>query len=678
MKRFLSVILALFIVVGTVPAMEIDADAASGPVFEFALNSDGETYSVTKCSWSSGSEPFEATIPSTYNNKNVVSIGSEAFTSTGLLERLIIPDTITTIAEKAFYKNSKLEYISFPESITSVGADAFTGCQLRINISDIGKWCNINFANANANPLSKSTLYLNNEKLVNLVIPSTVSEIKPFAFYGCYTIESLVISDSVKNMGEKAFYKCENLKSVKIGDNLTKISDYAFAYCSYLESVEIGSGVSAIGKEAFSCCEYLNRISLGENLKTIGQRAFASCKYLYTITIPDTVTSIGSGAFSSCQKLNNIVLSKNIQVINSLTFQFCTSLKYIVIPEKVKKINFNAFYDCRSLLWIALYSNIESFGTDAFYHTYSVKDVFYVGTKTQWKNISIPESDDYNNQYILDADVHCKCTETFIAPTCTNNGTTTFTCTSCYANCSINDPKQGIQEIPALGHSFIDEWTVDTAASCKNTGSKSRHCTKCDEVTDVIEIPITHGASVWEIEKEASCTSVGIKSENCLICGANKSYSEIPSLGHNYSDTYTTDKVATCTINGSKSRHCLRCDAVTDVTVISATGHSYGEWIIDRLATSNTPGERHKTCSVCGNTVTDNNVDYEYFDVSFITNGGSCDEESRTLISEAPIGELPIAIKVNYIFKGWTYTNGGKEFVTETHCITSNTNLYSS
>lgn len=44
------------------------------------------------------------------------------------------------------------------------------------------------------------------------------------------------------------------------------------------------------------------------------------------------------------------------------------------------------------------------------------------------------------------------------------------------------------QDIDALGHSFAAEFTVDVAPTCAVAGSKSRHCTRCDEVTDVTPI----------------------------------------------------------------------------------------------------------------------------------------------------------------------------------------------
>ena len=72
--------------------------------------------------------------------------------------------------------------------------------------------------------------------------------------------------------------------------------------------------------------------------------------------------------------------------------------------------------------------------------------------------------------------------------TCTDAGVLTYTCTSTTGTC---DKKTYTETIPAKGHSFSTEWTVDVEATETTPGSKSHHCTVCDAKTDVTEIPAT-------------------------------------------------------------------------------------------------------------------------------------------------------------------------------------------
>ena len=192
--------------------------------------------------------------------------------------------------------------------------------------------------------------------------------------------------------------------------------------------------------------------------------------------------------------------------------------------------------------------------------------------------------------------------------------------------------------ISALGHDYSTDFTVDTTATCKNYGSKSRHCSRCDNKTDITVIPATnHDYSEWIVTKAVTCTTNGEKTKSCSICkevvtetiyteGHNFSdwYSEsnatcdnggmkarvcavcdeketapIDALGHVYSVVWTTDKTPTCTVAGSKSHHCNRCDAKTDVTEIAPLGHNFGEWTVLENATCTSSGQKYRMCSVC-------------------------------------------------------------------------------
>ena len=72
--------------------------------------------------------------------------------------------------------------------------------------------------------------------------------------------------------------------------------------------------------------------------------------------------------------------------------------------------------------------------------------------------------------------------------TCTEAGVLTYTCTSTTGTC---DKKTYTEAIPATGHKFSTEWTIDVAPTDTTPGSKSHHCTVCDAKTDVTVIPAT-------------------------------------------------------------------------------------------------------------------------------------------------------------------------------------------
>ena len=133
MKKLLSTLLIIL----TLSAMLLLASCAAGEALsgigkilgfvntgsnglEFTSNSDG-TYSVTGYTGS----PTDVIIPSTYEDKAVTSIGSNAFCDCEGLTSIVIPDSVTSIGDEAFRGCSGLTSIDIPDSVTSIGDYAF-------------------------------------------------------------------------------------------------------------------------------------------------------------------------------------------------------------------------------------------------------------------------------------------------------------------------------------------------------------------------------------------------------------------------------------------------------------------------------------------------------------------------------------------------------------------------
>ena len=72
-----------------------------------------------------------------------------------------------------------------------------------------------------------------------------------------------------------------------------------------------------------------------------------------------------------------------------------------------------------------------------------------------------------------------------LEPTCVESGLTSTThCSAC------GTVLVGQQIVPALGHDFSEDWTVDVEATLTSVGSRSHYCTRCDEKTSITEIPM--------------------------------------------------------------------------------------------------------------------------------------------------------------------------------------------
>ena len=104
-------------------------------------------------------------------------------------------------------------------------------------------------------------LFENCYELKDIVLPSTLTQIDPYAFVDCTSLDYITIPPSVTVIGQDAFAWCTSLRSFFIPNAVTTVGDYAFCNCTKLNRVTIGSGVTSIGRDTFLRCNALYNVS---------------------------------------------------------------------------------------------------------------------------------------------------------------------------------------------------------------------------------------------------------------------------------------------------------------------------------------------------------------------------------------------------------------------------------
>lgn len=85
--------------------------------------------------------------------------------------------------------------------------------------------------------------------------------------------------------------------------------------------------------------------------------------------------------------------------------------------------------------------------------------------------------------------------------------------------CSRDESHTKKEVIPATGHHYSTEWTIDLEPTCTEPGNKSHHCTICGDKTDVTEVQATgHTFGDWIIETEPTTTQEKIEIRICAVC----------------------------------------------------------------------------------------------------------------------------------------------------------------
>ena len=214
------------------------------------------------------------------------------------------------------------------------------------------------------------------------------------------------------------------------------------------------------------------------------------------------------------------------------------------------------------------------------------------------------------------------------APTCTEKGYTTYTCTACGDHYTAN-------EVAALGHDYA-ETTVP--ATCTENGSVTHTCTRCgNSYTETL--PAT-GHTYTVSGSEATCTEGGKTVHTCTVCG--DTYTETtPALGHDYKAVVTSP---TCTEKGYTTYTCKRCGDHYTADEVAALGHDYKAVVTAPTCTEK--GYTTYTCTTCGDTYTADEVAALGHDYEAVVTAPTCTEKGYTTYTCTHCGDRYTADEV--------------------------------
>ena len=199
------------------------------------------------------------------------------------------------------------------------------------------------------------------------------------------------------------------------------------------------------------------------------------------------------------------------------------------------------------------------------------------------------------------------------APTCTAQGYTTYTCSSCGYSYKGNYTN-------ALGHSYSYKTTKTPTTSA--TGTITGTCSRCSGTTTVTLPKLNTTDYTYEVVRAVTCTTNGLG----RYIWKNKNYGTynfdvtIGKSGHSYTTRVTAP---TCTAQGYTTYTC-NCGDSYNGNYTNALGHSYS-YKATKAPTTSATGTITGTCSRCSGTATVtlpklNTTDYGYS----VTKGATC------------------------------------------------------
>lgn len=232
--------------------------------------------------------------------------------------------------------------------------------------------------------VGKNAFYKSDVTIVTL--PSTVTEIKDNAFFGCSKLERISLPEGLKTIGGYAFTECTSLKQLVFPKSLEEITGESVMRIASAASNKIKTVVSynpvppktvdmtfyAVSsntklivpkgsEEAYKSDAEWGRFSTiaaldtaevdGINYEFLGDyECYVISKdprYTGSVTIPSTVThngvdcpvtAIKDNALCDCSDLTAVSIPSSVTTIGDKAFYGCSSLKEITIPASVTAI----------------------------------------------------------------------------------------------------------------------------------------------------------------------------------------------------------------------------------------------------------------------------------------------------------------------------------------------------
>jgi hypothetical protein len=665
---------------GDISSTGTDSAGNEMTVWTYTVNDDNAT--ITGYNGNAGI----VSVPSNLDGHPVTAIGDSAFANNKKVVRVIVPEGVTSIGIYAFSGCVTLENLTLPDSLTSMGElmienTAISSITIPKNVSNCGGY-DYNGPLANCKPLTSVVFaegmtsipaYIcasrNYTSYVSSVtIPSSATRIGHYAFYNCSRLVMDTIPEGISTIGERSFYGCASIDRMTLPATVSAIGASAFASCTGMESVTILSnskvGFSVeIGSSAFSDCTSLLAISLSGNVNTLGNYAFSGCTALESFSLPEGVTSIGDYAFSGCTALESLVLPDSLTSMGYRMIEN-TAIPNITIPRNVTDCSSSGYngplancktltsvvfaegmtsmpsYVCASgdytsyVSSVAIPSSVTNIGDYAFYNCTNLATINYMGTTAEdWNKITIGSNNSPVTADLVSYHTHTYTVQETVAPTCTTEGYTLYTCSGCgssyqgdkaaalghtevidaarAATCTETGLTEGKhcsvcetvlepqQTIPATGHSYTER--ITQRATCETDGTSVHTCSACND-SYTSTIPATgHDYSIAVEKTPATCTEEGVKTLYCANCG-NTREEAIPTIDHTYVETVVPP---TCTEIGYTKHVCSMCSDSYNTNITAPTGHTWDDGVITTEATATTTGVKTYTCTSCGTTRTE-------------------------------------------------------------------------
>lgn len=291
--------------------------------------------------------------------------------SANSLEKVVLPEGLTTIGYQAFYYCDKLTEITIPSTVTEIGA-SYT------------------IKNGSYTTIVNGSAFASCKSLAKVTFAegSELETVGDSSFSGT-AITSITLPATLKKIGSGVF-SSSKIKELTFATEKTEGDEEAYASIeSFGESAFSGTplesfimpktkGDVALGARLFFNCKKIKKVYISANVKTI-DGVFDGCKSDYSITVDEAnpsfkvdpnlplILSVDGKtiikAYAQVKPKDGILkLAEGYEVIEQNAFASQSFISKLILPSSIKTIRGGAFNKCLALAEVsfALDANGES------------------------------------------------------------------------------------------------------------------------------------------------------------------------------------------------------------------------------------------------------------------------------------------------------------------------------
>ena len=381
MKHFklLLLVIGMLMTTGEVKAQAAGEEPGKNVVV------DGLAYTLDKTAKTA------AVIPNSYYDDNKEEhllcapyVGDIAVPETITVEG--VDYTVTELSEKAF-DEADITSLALPSSIKKLGYESISFCtelkkvNVPASVEEIAEgtfgFCvgitDFTFEEGNNHFIMESDMLMtadkkrlihlfyaeDEDKTLNVTLPSTITAIDECALAGCRSVKEIKLHEGVEKIGNDAF-SFTSLSSIEIPASVTFLGEAFVSRIPGLKKITVAEGNT--------CCKFVNdalynadmtlfymvlpgnnKIEIAETVTRIGNHAIESTE-LETLVIPDNVREIGIQAIIDNPNLKTVVIGSGVEEIGIMALDENQSLEAIYLrretPAEIQEDLFeDEYYD---------------------------------------------------------------------------------------------------------------------------------------------------------------------------------------------------------------------------------------------------------------------------------------------------------------------------------------------